>query len=262
MGGCLAGERLNVLGVKAAYEQRRPCMHAADVVPYVGKQNVAVYVGNDKVKAVALLEHVSSAKAHLNVGRAVEHNVLLGILKCKLVNVNGNNPLSAMLAGKYGKQGCAAAHVEYALALHVACEYCAQHVACGLVVACSECHFGVNEYVVFCFGHIGVECAVYYTVIAQYNGLEIVLFPLGVPVLALNELAVVCYCKARQGVRCHSAGNAFGIVKCVGNVGRHAVLFGDKALKAYFGKQCCQYICCSLLVGRYSEFYLCIVVHK
>ena len=63
-------------------------------------------------------------------------------------------------------------------------------MAGSLVVASAESHLRVDENVVASLGHVSVESAVNDALFAQHYRLKIVLFPLGVPVLALNLLAL------------------------------------------------------------------------
>ena len=85
-----------------------------------------------------------------------------------------------------------AAHIEYSLACKVRAEYGAQHMASRLVVTCAKRHLGVDKDVVTCLRYVGVEGAVYNTLVVDDNRLEVVLLPLGIPVLTLYFYGFVC----------------------------------------------------------------------
>ena len=106
-----------------------------------------------------------------------------------------------------------------------------------------------------------MECAVDDAILAKHNGLEVVLLPLGIPVLALDELVAVCYLKPLEREGCNNSRHAVGVVERLWRIGRHSVLLGQETLETHLGKQCGKHVGGNFFVRGHCEFYSCIIVH-
>ena len=127
----------------------------------------------------------------------------------------------------------AVAHVEDIFSREVVTQYPFEHERCRFVMAGTECHFGVDDDFIPGFGHVGVESAVYDTFVAYDDGLEVVFFPLFVPIL----VGIVVARPFDFGLDRQMADDfkqcRFGIL-VFGNVGAHAGSVGNKAVVTGF----------------------------
>lgn len=125
----------------------------------------------------------------------------------------------------------------------------------------AEGHLGVDDDFVLGLGHVGVETAVDCYALADYDGTEIVLLPLGVPVAPLDKV-VGDIQRAFDGEIGQGFLYGFFVVKLYGRVGCKSFAVSDKRLKADVCQLGGEQIGDVLGTGVGVDAYLDIVVHR
>lgn len=128
--------------VEAAEQEGAARTQHADVGRHVGKQDVAVDVGDDEVEGVAA-QQAGVANTDGDVGM-VSLGVLKGVVVGPLVDVDAFDIVGTTHLGQDGQHGGATAHVEDMAALHIELGEVGEHHVGGLVVGGAKGHLGLD----------------------------------------------------------------------------------------------------------------------
>lgn len=172
-----------------------------------------------------------------DVADVVQPHVVLGVFHAPVINVDSSDGTCAAHGGEDGEDGGAASHVEHMAPGEVHVEQLVDDEAGGFVVACAEGHLRVYGDVIFSFRNIVVEGAVYYTAVADDDGLEEIAFPFFVPISVFGfEIIVADVCvKQREIIQCLLKG--FFIVEALLYVGGYSAGLLHETLEACVGKR-------------------------
>lgn len=204
---------------------------------HIVQQDVAVDVGYDDVKGAFVCQGGGVALQDFNAVQPIQPDIFQGIAYAPVVDVYGSAADSALHACQDGEDGGAASHVEHMAPGEVHVEQLVDDEAGGFVVACAEGHLRVYGDVIFSFRNIVVEGAVYYTAVADDDGLEEIAFPFFVPISVFGfEIIVADVCvKQREIIQCLLKG--FFIVEALLYVGGYSAGLLHETLEACVGKR-------------------------
>ena len=197
---------------------------------------IPVDVGENGIERETSMQQLFVAQQHLDTVGFIEAYIFFGIFVSPFVYIDCRNMFGVAHAGEYGENCCPASHVENMLTLEIMSQYPFEHKRCRFMMACPECHFGIDDYFVTNVGYIGMECTVYYAFVIDDDRLEIVFFPFLVPVLVGKMFASpVDFCIDRQIVD-NLLQSRFGIF-VFGNIGADTCCVGHKTVISGFGQQ-------------------------
>ena len=117
----------------------------------------------------------------------VESQILAGVLAGKFVNLHRIHLSGSAHIAKNSQNACTGTHVHNFKPLEIHGQEAAQYECGGGMVTCTESHLGIDYYVISAHGHILMKRGVDGAEVIDDYGLEIVLFPLCVPVLTLHK---------------------------------------------------------------------------
>ena len=194
----------DILQVEPAHIDEGTGLHCHGVGSKVGKEDVAVDVGNDEVEMPRKgLQGRGIAMDDIDAVETVKGNILQGVLHAPFVVVDGHTVTGPALTGQNGKDAGTASHVEHLKVADVIVEQTPDHLRRRLVMSRTEGHLGVDAHVVVGLGHVAVEGGGDDTPgmfgRTDDDGLEIVLFPLLIPIAVLGFCHLVSDGHTRNG---------------------------------------------------------------
>lgn len=142
----------------------------AGVGGHVGSEDVFVDVGDDGVECAC--DGSCIAEQYGGTCDVVEGEVFVCVCNAVRIYVDGHNRVGSPLSHGNGENSCACTHVENPLMCEVMVLEEVDYLVCGGVSARAEGHAGTQKY----------------AELALENGVEVILFPFGIPVFIFKSV--------------------------------------------------------------------------
>lgn len=160
----------NVGGEESRDDEDASWGKVAGVGGYVGSEDVFVDVGDDGVECAC--DGSCIAEQYGGTCDVVESEVFVCVCNAVRIYVDGYNRVGSPLSHGNGENSCACTHVENPLMCEVMVLEEVDYLVCGGVSARTEGHAGTQKY----------------AELALENGVEVILFPFGIPVFIFKSV--------------------------------------------------------------------------